>query len=322
MVRVLLVLQAFVIVLVVLLHSSEAHAQATRTWVSSVGDDVNGCTRTAPCRTFAGALARTAAGGEIDVLDAGGYGTVNITKSVTIDGTGTLGAINDSGANGIVINDSATATPGTAIVTLRGLSISGAGTTLGLRGIHVISAGKVAVEDSVVSSHSIAGVEVVAASSLVLRNVVVRNNAGPGIVLAGASISALLKASIIGCTVVGNSGNGLHAKQHTRVSATRSEFSQNTGHGVFADAVTAGSVALVLLRSSTMAFNGSSGVRAGNAGSAGTSAAKIADCEISGNTGNGVLVSTGGGIGTSQNNRITNNGTDGCPGCTAEGPGT
>src|SRR6476620_6789772 len=98
---------------------SSANAQATRTWVSGVGDDVNPCSRTAPCKTFAGAISKTAAGGEIDCLDPGGFGAVTITKSITIDCTGTLGSILAAGTNGVNINDSVTATPGTIIVTLR-----------------------------------------------------------------------------------------------------------------------------------------------------------------------------------------------------------
>ncbi len=70
--------------------ASFAQAQATRTWVSGVGDDVNPCSRTAPCKTFAGAISKTAAGGEINILDPGGYGAVTITKSITIDGVGLL----------------------------------------------------------------------------------------------------------------------------------------------------------------------------------------------------------------------------------------
>ena len=65
-----------------------AYAQATRTWVSGVGDDANPCSRTAPCLTFGGAITKTAAGGEIDALDPGGFGSLNITKSITIDGGG------------------------------------------------------------------------------------------------------------------------------------------------------------------------------------------------------------------------------------------
>ena len=73
--------------------AAPAQAQATRTWVSGVGDDVNPCSRTAPCKTFAGAISKTAAGGEINCLDPGGFGTVTITKSITIDCTGTIGSI-------------------------------------------------------------------------------------------------------------------------------------------------------------------------------------------------------------------------------------
>ncbi|WP_315713972.1 MULTISPECIES: hypothetical protein [unclassified Bradyrhizobium] len=83
-----------------ILASPGAHAQATRTWVSGVGDDVNPCSRTAPCKTFAGAISKTAAGGEIDVLDPGGYGAVTITKSITIDGGGTMASILASATNG------------------------------------------------------------------------------------------------------------------------------------------------------------------------------------------------------------------------------
>src|SRR4051812_1700969 len=79
---------------------SLAQAQATRTWVSGVGDDANPCSRTAPCKTFAGAISKTAARGEISVLDPGGFGTVNITKAITLNGTGTLAGILASSTNG------------------------------------------------------------------------------------------------------------------------------------------------------------------------------------------------------------------------------
>ena len=127
---------------------SMAQAQATRTWVSGVGDDVNPCSRTAPCKTWAGAISKTAAGGEIDALDPGGFGAVTATKSITLDGTtgAGFGSILSSGTNGVNINDSATATPGTIIVTLRNLSINGAGTTLGLNGVNFTSGKAVHVE--------------------------------------------------------------------------------------------------------------------------------------------------------------------------------
>src|SRR6266852_9779641 len=86
------------------LATAPSHAQATRTWVSGVGDDVNPCSRTAPCKTFAGAISKTASPGEIDALDPGGFGAVTITKSITIDGGGgQVASVLSSGVNGIVV---------------------------------------------------------------------------------------------------------------------------------------------------------------------------------------------------------------------------
>jgi hypothetical protein len=118
----------------------QAHAQATRTWVSGVGDDANPCSRTAPCKTFAGAISKTATGGEINTLDPGGFGGVTITKAITIaaEGTGEAGVL-VSGTNGIVVN----APPG-SMVNLRGLQIEGLGT--GLSGILVLG-GDVHIEN-------------------------------------------------------------------------------------------------------------------------------------------------------------------------------
>src|SRR6476659_5176188 len=141
-------IKLLVIATFLLAFASIAQAQATRTWVSGVGDDVNPCSRTAPCKTFAGAISKTAAGGEIDCLDPGGFGAVTLTKSITIDGThgSGFGSILASATNGVNVNDSATGTPGTIIVTLRSLSINGAGTTPGTNGVNFVSGGKVNIE--------------------------------------------------------------------------------------------------------------------------------------------------------------------------------
>src|SRR3981189_1891998 len=89
---------------IICLLTIAAHAQATRTWVSGVGDDANPCSRTAPCKTFAGAISKTAPGGEIDALDPGGFGALTITKAITIDGGGgQVASVLVSGTNGIVI---------------------------------------------------------------------------------------------------------------------------------------------------------------------------------------------------------------------------
>src|SRR5678816_368154 len=102
----------FVALCFVFAMATSSYAQATRTWVSGVGDDANPCSRTAPCKTFAGAISKTAVNGEIDCIDPAGFGAVTVTKSITIDGGGTLGSILASLVNGVNVNDSATASPG------------------------------------------------------------------------------------------------------------------------------------------------------------------------------------------------------------------
>src|SRR6202171_3330583 len=114
-----------------LLLAVPAAAQATRTWVSGVGDDVNPCSRTAPCKTFPGAISKTAAGGEIDVLDPGGFGAVTITKAITIAAEGFEAGVLVSGTYAIVVN----VPNANDVVVLRGLDIEGLGT--GLDGIRV-----------------------------------------------------------------------------------------------------------------------------------------------------------------------------------------
>src|SRR3989442_15721506 len=109
--------------------ASLAQAQATRTWVSGVGDDVNPCSRTAPCKTFAGAISKTAAGGEIDALDPGGFGAVTITKAITLDGGGgQVASVLVAGTNAIVVQAGAN-----DVVILRNLRINGISS--GLNGI-------------------------------------------------------------------------------------------------------------------------------------------------------------------------------------------
>ena len=126
---------------VYLLGSASSFGQATRTWVSGVGDDANPCSRTAPCKTFPGAISKTAASGEINVLDPGGFGGVTITKAMTIDGSGgSIAGILVSGTNAIIINAGAN-----DVVALRNLKINGVGT--GTNAINIIAAKAVYIED-------------------------------------------------------------------------------------------------------------------------------------------------------------------------------
>ena len=120
---------------------TSAQAQATRTWVSGVGDDANPCSRTAPCKTFAGAISKTALNGEINCLDPGGYGAVTITKSITIDCGYTHGSILHTATNGVNIPfDNFTSGGETRkTVRLRGLAFNGA--DQGTNGIRITGGG-------------------------------------------------------------------------------------------------------------------------------------------------------------------------------------
>src|SRR5271169_2552459 len=164
----------FVIAICFTLLSMPANAQATRTWVSGVGDDANPCSRTAPCKTFAGAISKTATAGEINCLDPGGFGALTITKSMAIIcQTGTAGVL-VSGTNGIVVN-------GTGIaVYLQGLDFEGLGgpgslSTPGLTGIMFNGSGSLYVKDCIIRGFSTTGITFApsATSYLAVDNTVV-----------------------------------------------------------------------------------------------------------------------------------------------------
>jgi Right handed beta helix region len=132
--------------LILCLGCGTASAQATRTWVSGVGDDVNPCSRTAPCKTWAGAISKTAAAGEIDCLDSGGFGTVTITKSMTLSCQAGTGGVTAFGTNGITVSLS----PG-SFVTLKGLDINGLGPLANsVAGVNMVGGGSLTIEDCII----------------------------------------------------------------------------------------------------------------------------------------------------------------------------
>jgi hypothetical protein len=169
-----------------ILASAPAQAQATRTWVSGVGDDVNPCSRTAPCKTFSGAISKTAAAGEINCLDSAGYGTLTITKQMTIRCEGVIAsALTSGGTNAFIVN-----TPNlTDRVVLSGLEFEGLGTAL--NGIKVVGTGRTVVENCQIRHFSGNGIELVgtAGASVVVSNSLIVNNGG-GFNIAGASGAA------------------------------------------------------------------------------------------------------------------------------------
>lgn len=221
--RHILALALLLVSLTAVLVPHQAHAQATRTWVSGIGDDVNPCSRTAPCKTFAGAISKTAAGGEIDCLDPAGYGAVTITKSIVIDCTGTFGAILASGTNGININASG------INVTLRGLSINGAGTTLGLRGINILAAASVSIENVTIVNFSQQGIADTRSSggTLAIIDTIARNNT----VGAGIAPGAPLKLLVDKFRAL-NNNYGISAGPNVSATIANSDLSNNAIIGI------------------------------------------------------------------------------------------
>lgn len=289
-----------------LLSASVASAQATRTWVSGVGDDANPCSRTAPCKTFAGAISKTAAGGEISVLDPGGYGAVTITKSITINGTGTLAGILAAGTNGIIINALSSDT-----VVIKNISIVGSGT--GLNGIRVLNAGAVHVEGVEISGFSQRGivVETTSATSVFIKESYIRNNrsaSGGGIHIVPTATGAV--TGLIDHVRSEQNTYGLKVEDRGNVTVRDSDFSNNDNNGVIATSTA--SAAVINLETCTVANNRNGTANASGVQSFGAnSIVRITNVDVFNN--NIGLNPAGGGIVSFVNNRVTQNGTNGAP---------
>ncbi|QBB70240.1 hypothetical protein ELE36_07615 [Pseudolysobacter antarcticus] len=232
-------LYLFAVLACIFLTSTLAQAQATtRTWVSGVGDDANPCSRTAPCKTFAGAISKTATGGEIDALDPAGFGAVTITKAITLDGGGgQVASILVSGTNGVIVN-----APSNATVILRNLSFNGLGQGLtpGISAIRYIAGGQLVVENCNLMGFSVHGIDVALAASgdVVVRNTSISTIAQTGINLtttAGTLSASLSNVSIRGVTNGVNTGFGSVA-----ADISNSTITQTSGFGLHA---TLGSIA-------------------------------------------------------------------------------
>jgi hypothetical protein len=204
MMRVLL--SVVTILLAVALNAGSASAQASRTWVSGVGDDANPCSRTAPCKTFAGAISKTAPAGEINVLDPGGFGGVTITKSITISSVGFEAGVLVSGTPGITV-----AAGPTDQVVLEGLDIEGLGT--GTNGVNFVSGALLVIERSKIHkfatngvnvASNTAGARVIINKSLILSNGTQGSANSGGVTVQGNGVSNLVN---INDTLVQNNLN-------------------------------------------------------------------------------------------------------------------
>ena len=222
--------------------ASLAQAQASRTWVSGVGDDANPCSRTAPCKTFAGAISKTATGGYINCLDPAGFGAVTITKSITIQCDEEIGHIVTQGTNAIVVN-----TPANSVVTLRGLSLEGFlqnGNNPGLNGISFIGAGVLNVQEVVIHDFGQNGINFAPSSGTAQLHVsegsVIMNNNAGNINFAGILIKPISGA------IANVSINGVQLENNT--------------NGVFADASGGGGVSNFNVNNSRISNSSNVGV--------------------------------------------------------------
>jgi hypothetical protein len=219
---------------------SAAQAQS-RTWVSGVGDDLNPCSRTAPCKTFSGAISKTAVHGEINCLDPGAFGAVTITKSIQIDCHEVFAGVTNPSASGVTINfDSFAGTDVRKSVRLRNINYSGVDT--GLRGVSITGAAtgtEVFIEDCRIDGNFGSpgnGIRDARTGGglLSVSNTTIKNMSGSGITTTTANGAPNLKV-IISKVQVFNCAYGVAVSTNSKVSIYESLFSGNTNAGVYAE---------------------------------------------------------------------------------------
>jgi hypothetical protein len=293
--------------------AAPAHAQATRTWVSGVGDDANPCSRTAPCKTFAGAISKTAPAGEINVLDPGGFGAVTITKAITISSEFTEAGVLVSGTNGIIVQ----AGPNDNVI-LRGLDIEGLGT--GINGIRFLAGNSLTVENCNIHNFTSFGIDMEESTVglLFVTNTRISGNGnqgahtGGGILVqpsSGGASFATITNTQVNQNASGIQFNGAGGAIAALVgnSTIATNGSAGTGNGI-----TANTNANVTLAQDFILTNSGSGVNATGAGTT----VRIGGSTISGNS-TGVSGAT---LQSFKNNQIGGNTSDGTP-ITAFSPG-
>lgn len=308
---------ALMISVLLLLASGSAFAQATRTWVSGVGDDVNPCSRTAPCKTWAGAISKTAAGGMINCLDPGGFGTVTITKSITISCKHVEGSALSSSTNGIIVN-------GAGIdVVLRGLDIDGGSTTsAGLNGIRFLQGASLIVEDTVIRDFSAVapnGVGIVVSNTSLVPDIHIINSniSGNGNGVGGAGIQVAptgtggarltITNSNFSNNTVGIRVTTAGATGIIHATVTDTTVSGSSSHGLVAEGTT-GAIRM-MLNQVTSVNNLGDGVRSSGA----VAMIRIGSSVVTGNNGTGLSVASGGQLQSYGNNQVNSNTADGTP---------
>jgi hypothetical protein len=296
------------------LPATGAHAQATRTWVSGVGNDADPCSRTAPCKTFSGAFTKTAAGGEINCLDPGGFGAVTITKSLSISCPYTEGGALASG-NGITLNMPAT----TDVAFLRGLDIFGVSPPS--NGIRFVNNGSLHVEDSVIRRFNASGsfgisIQPSGAAKIYLTNVTVANNGsgatGGGILVQPTGAAGSAKVYMNDVRSHNNANNALSLNTTGNTSAAgvtavinNSSFVGST-FGILVTTAVGTGPAVAMVTNTDVFDNSGVGIRADG----GSARARVRLSTITGNS-TGVSTLNGGAVASFGNNNLEFNSTDG-----------
>ena len=274
--------------LVAMLNAAPAHAQATRTWVSGVGDDANPCSRTAPCKTFAGRHLEDCHQRRNLGLDPGGFGAVTITKSITINGEGTLAGILDSLISGVIISS---AIPAGSRVNLRNISINGAGN--GTFGIRHLGPAELILDRVTIEGINGNGIDMTltgVSGSLKMTNTTI-SEVTTGIGASSTGSGAIV--SISNSRFYGNTTQAIAAGQNADVTVSNSVFAGN------ANAVVAVSNGQAYVANSQIANNGT----AFNTGAGAN--IRISNNELVNNGTNFVL---GGTISSAGNNRAVGGG--------------
>ena len=302
--------------------ASAAHAQATRTWVSGVGNNSNSCSRTAPCKTFAGAIVKTAAGGEISVLDPGGFGAVTITKSISIvnDYSGEAGIL-AAGSNGILVNAGAS-----DVILLRGLVIDGAGgTSPAINGIRFLAGGALHVQKCVIKNFRNTAVSTgigifftpSGASKMFVSDTYILNNGGKsngGAIMIQPNGSSVVKVTLNNVQAMGNvtgiTAIGTDTTGNILVDLVNSVSSGAPFTGMSIVTPASGGALTVMMADRSSIVNNVTGVNAAGP----KSFAYLTDSTVFGNS-TGLNTTSGGSILSYQHNNVIggNSPTDGAP---------
>jgi hypothetical protein len=312
------VITSLSVVVVLMAMSAIASAQATRTWVSGVGDDANPCSRTAPCKTFAGAISKTFIGGEIDPLDPGGFGTLTVTKSITVDGC-CITSVLASGTTGFIINVGVNANDPERRVTLRHLTINGTGSSgavgqrTGVRGINYIAGKSLWVENCYIQNFANEGIRAALAETASLLSVKDTNITNCNVGIDVSTTTGFVVGLMENVRVERMTNNGVNIGNHAFATVRDSFIMFNGNDGVAMSATN--NDGRLFVDNTMLAHNPTVALRAGNAAPDTTNPQLVvSNSRISSN---GTAFATAGGtVGSHGNNAV-----DGTLGVTPTGLG-